>query len=138
MSKVPTPATAPNQADALAVFAESLPEPWRDVIARYAKYVNVECAAMQVGAVERAAAAHAHQLALLGVIAASAQSADHQGDSDFSSCIEDCHRGLRRLRLKCLQQIGCRITQERHGTSEIETIEGPQVAPWDDSDIAQA
>lgn len=137
MSKVPSPASPPNQADRLAEFAKSLPEPLREVITRYAKHVNIECSAMQVGALQRAAAAHAHQLALLGLIASTAQRSDDQGNAEVARCIDECQRMLCGLRIQCLEQIGCRITQHDDGT-EIVSIEAPKGSPWNDSDIAEA
>lgn len=100
MSEVPSPSTAPYKATALRKLAQVLPEEWGQLITLVAENVEIEGAARKVGALQRATAAHLHQLTLLGLVASSALRGDDQWHTRLAEVIDQYHRDVARLRDK--------------------------------------
>lgn len=95
------PAPAPEQADSLAISAESLEPPPRDVIAAHAQHINVESLAAQVRAVEGLAEACLYEATLL--IGRPAAAGDYQRYSDLTRSIQKLDRAIARFRREVWQ-----------------------------------
>ena len=114
MSNVPkaSPSTAPHQVELLFYpWPDEVPKPVRDAVTAIAEQIEIEGAALQVGAMERAGSARCKQLALFGLVAAAALNCDARGVAEIAQYRYDLESYRLQLRHEAFEFCRRRVKQ---------------------------